>query len=150
MKIIYIVAYGLLSSDPQMYSGFHPVIWGRCCLGYTRSQKCISLDAHLDLMKVMRCSTNWPFYSWVLSYLAFEWKWGYSWPCDLQRPYFSPEVIKLAKRLWKGTLHDTSSGQHAHMHEVVAILDQHHWLCCFFCSVLRLFFPRALINFFSQ
>ena len=24
---------------------------------------------------------NRPFYSCVLSYLAFEWKWGWSWPC---------------------------------------------------------------------
>lgn len=69
--------------------------------------------------------------------LAFEWKWGYSWPCVLHWPYFSPEVMKLTKRVWKGTLHDTSSSQNAYMHELVVILDQHNWLCCFSCSVLR-------------
>lgn len=33
MKTIYIIlAYGLPSFDPQIYSGFHSVIWGNFCL----------------------------------------------------------------------------------------------------------------------
>ena len=116
---------------------------------YTHFHKCISLDAHLDLIKVMRCSTNRHhyFYSCVLSCLAFAWKWGYSWPCDLHWPYFSPEEMKLTKMVWKGTLRDTSSCQHAYMHELVVILDQHNWLCCLSCSVLRSdFFSIIILN----
>ena len=29
----------------------------------------------------LRSCSNRPFYSYVLSCLAFEWKWGWSWPC---------------------------------------------------------------------
>ena len=41
-------------------------------------------------MNILKRINNSPFYSCVLSNLAFEWNWGCSWPCfDKDRPCFS-------------------------------------------------------------
>ena len=53
------------------------------CLGYADNRLFwIRLSwRELHQKKENKHGNNTPFYSCVLSYLAFEWKWGWSWPC---------------------------------------------------------------------
>ena len=36
---------------------------------------------HVAALMSRNTHNSWPFYSCVLSYLVFEWKWGWKWPC---------------------------------------------------------------------
>ena len=47
--------------------------WAAACCYYS--------DHQHDRLIARLQSKNRPFYSCVLRYLAFEWKWGWSWPC---------------------------------------------------------------------
>ena len=41
-------------------------------------------------------STNRPFYGFLLSCLAFEWKWGWRWPCfDRNLPTFHVDAVLM-------------------------------------------------------
>ena len=56
-------------------------------LAYLQSVNKLMVFVYVDLHflclleKIIVTAVNWPFYSSLLSCLAFEWKWGWRWPC---------------------------------------------------------------------